>query len=171
MMSKFKLIVGLGNFGEKYQNNRHNLGFLILDNLIYPEKFEYNAKNNAYIFKKDGVIYAKPKSYMNTSGEEVAKLASFFQIKPEEILIIHDEIDLDFGKAKLQIGSSDAGHNGVKDVIRALGTKEFYRLRFGVGRSENNQVPIDSFVLTDFLPHELEEIKNFDLNQYLNSHL
>ena len=96
MMSKFKLIVGLGNFGEKYQNNRHNLGFLILDNLIYPEKFEYNAKNNAYIFKKDGVIYAKPKSYMNTSGEEVAKLASFFQIKTEEILIIHDEIDLDF---------------------------------------------------------------------------
>jgi len=171
MMNKFKLIVGLGNFGEKYQNNRHNLGFLILDSLIYPEKFEYNGKNNSYIFKKNGVIFAKPKSFMNTSGDEVLKLASFYQIKPEEILVIHDDIDLDFGKIKFQIGSSDAGHNGVKDIIRALGTRDFYRLRFGVGRPENNLVPVDSFVLSDFLPHEIEEINKFDLNQYLNSHL
>jgi len=171
MMNKFKLIVGLGNFGEKYSNNRHNLGFLILDKHIFPEKFEYNSKNNSYIFKKNGVIFSKPKSFMNTSGEEVAKLCSFFQIKPEEILVIHDDIDLDFGKIKIQIGSSDAGHNGVKDIIRALGTKDFYRLRFGVGRPSNHQTPVDSFVLSDFLPHEKEEIEKFDLNQYLNSHL
>lgn len=171
MMSKFKLVVGLGNFGEKYSNNRHNLGFLVLDRYIFPEKFEYSSKSNSYIFKKNGVIFAKPKSFMNTSGEEVAKLCSFFQIKPEEILVIHDDIDLDFGKIKIQIGSSDAGHNGVKDIIRALGTKDFYRLRFGVGRPANNQIPIDSFVLLDFLPQEKEEIDKFDLNQYLNSHL
>ncbi|NBO17287.1 MAG: aminoacyl-tRNA hydrolase [Proteobacteria bacterium] len=170
-MNKFKLIVGLGNFGEKYQYNRHNLGFLILDNIIYPEKFEYNGKNNSYIFKKNGIIFAKPKSFMNTSGDEVLKLASFFQIKPEEILVIHDDIDLEFGKIKFQVGSSDAGHNGVKDIIRALGTRDFYRLRFGVGRPENNLVPVDSFVLSDFLPHEIEVINKFDLNQYLNSHL
>jgi len=108
---------------------------------------------------------------MNTSGNQVLKLANFFQINPLEILIIHDEIDLEFGKIKLQIGSSDAGHNGVKDIIRALGTREFYRLRFGIGRPENTNIQVDSFVLSDFLPHEISEIKKFDLNQYLNSHL
>lgn len=170
-MNKLKLILGLGNYGDKYQNNRHNLGFLILDNFIYPEKFEYNSKNNSYVFKKEGIIFAKPKSFMNTSGDEVSKLSSYFHINPEEILIIHDDIDLEFGKIKLQVGSSDAGHNGVKDIIRALGTKNFYRLRFGVGRPSNPEVPVDSFVLSDFLPHEISEIKKFDLNQYLNSHL
>jgi PTH1 family peptidyl-tRNA hydrolase len=171
MMNKFKLIVGLGNFGEKYQRNRHNLGFIILDNYIYPEKYEYNSKNNSYIFKKDGIIFAKPKSYMNTSGEEVSKLCSYFQVSPSELLVIHDDLDIDFGKLKLQSGSSDAGHNGVKDIIRALGTKDFYRLRFGIGRPLNENMPIDSYVLSDFLPNEIEDIKKFDLNQYLNSHL
>lgn len=171
MMNKFRLIVGLGNYGEKYFNNRHNLGFLILDNFTYPDKFEYNAKCNSYLLKRDGVLIAKPRGYMNTSGNQVLKLANFFQINPLEILIIHDEIDLEFGKIKLQIGSSDAGHNGVKDIIRALGTREFYRLRFGIGRPENTNIQVDSFVLSDFLPHEISEIKKFDLNQYLNSHL
>ena len=108
---------------------------------------------------------------MNILGDEVAKLSSYHQIESNEILIIHDDIDLDFGKIKFQTGSSDAGHNGVKDIIRALGTKDFYRLRYGVGRPSNQEMPIDVFVLSDFLPHEILEIKKFDLNQYLNSHL
>ncbi len=171
MMNKFKLIVGLGNTGEKYQLNRHNLGFLILDNYIYPDKFEYSSKNNSYIFKKEGIIFAKPKTFMNTCGREVSKLASYYQIEPSEILVIHDELDLEFSQVKLQTGSSDAGHNGVKDLIRALGTKDFYRLRYGIGRPENTDIAVDSYVLSNFLPHELEEIKKFDLNHYLNSHL
>lgn len=170
-MSKFKLVVGLGNFGDKYKFNRHNLGFILLDNYLGVDNFEYSGKNNCYITKKNGIIFAKPKNFMNVQGKEVSKLASFFQINPEEILIIHDEIDLEFGKVRLQIGSTDAGHNGVKDIIKSLGTKDFYRLRFGVGRPQNQEFPIDAYVLSDFLPHEIEEIKNFDLAHYLNSHL
>lgn len=164
-------MLGLGNQGDKYQKNRHNLGFIIIDKYTFPEKFEFNAKTNSFLIKKNGIIFAKPKSFMNTCGEEVSKLCSFYQIEPSEILVIHDEIDLEFGKIKLQFGSSDAGHNGVKDIIRSLGTRDFYRLRFGVGRPLNTEVPIDKYVLTDFLPHELSEIEKFDLNQYLNSHL
>ena len=169
--SKFKLVVGLGNTGEKYSLNRHNLGFLVLDNFLKNEEFEYNGKNNAYILKKDGIIFAKPKSFMNVSGEVVGKLANFYQIEPSEILVIQDELDLDFGKIKVSFGSSDAGHNGIKDITRALGTKDFYRLRFGIGRPANEDMAIDAYVLTNFLPHEIYEIKNFDLSQYLNTHL
>lgn len=171
MMSKFKLIIGLGNTGEKYTNNRHNLGFLILDNPKQNLKFDLNSKNNSYVSKKEGVVFAKPATFMNISGLSVAKLMSFYKILPSEVLVIHDEIDLEFGKIKLVSGSGDAGHNGVKDIIRALGTKDFYRLRFGVGRPENHNIPIEDYVLSDFLDHELKEIENFDLTNYLNSHL
>ena len=108
---------------------------------------------------------------MNVSGEVVGKLANFYQIEPSEILVIQDELDLDFGKIKVSYGSSDAGHNGIKDITKALGTKDFYRLRFGIGRPANEDMAIDAYVLTNFLPHEISEIKNFDLSQYLNTHL
>lgn len=168
---KFKLIIGLGNTGEKYSFNRHNLGFLVVDNFLNGEKLLYSSKNNSFIIKKNGIIFAKPKTFMNICGEEVSKLTNFYQITPSEILIIQDELDLEFGKIKVSFGNSDAGHKGIKDIIRALGTKDFYRLRFGIGRPVDQNVSVESYVLANFLPTEIAEIQNFDLSQYLNPHL
>lgn len=168
MSSKFKLIVGLGNPGEKYQLNRHNIGFLILENYIFKSgKFEFNKKFDAEILKLGEIIFAKPQTFMNLSGKSVSEIARFYQIEPEEILIIQDELDLDFGKIKMSFDASDAGHNGIKSITDALGTKRYYRLRFGIGKP-TDYTPIEDFVLQDFTTLELSAIKNFNLDSYLN---
>lgn len=171
MMSKrFKLIVGLGNPGQEYSNNRHNVGFLILDNFSKANnlgEFSENKKFHGEILKKDETILLKPHTFMNLSGKSVLEVATFFKISPEEILVVQDELDLPFGKVKLSFDSSDAGHNGVKDISNKLGTKAFYRLRFGIGKPLDF-TPIEDFVLTDFLPEELLEVEKFKLGDYLN---
>jgi PTH1 family peptidyl-tRNA hydrolase len=166
--SKFKLIVGLGNPGSKYYFNRHNLGFLILDNNFKNSgSFEYIKKFESEILKIENIIYSKPKTFMNLSGRSVSRISSFYNILPQEILIIQDELDLEFGKIKLSFNSSDAGHNGIKSISESLGTREYYRLRFGIGRPID-YTPVEDYVLQDFSPFELATIKNFNLGSYLN---
>ena len=167
MMSKYKLVVGLGNYGNKYSLNRHNLGFLILDNYLKNTNFEFNSKFDGEVAKFEGVIYLKPHTFMNLSGKSVKEVIDFYKISPEEILVIQDELDLVFGKVKISSGSGDAGHNGIKDIISKIGTKDFSRLRYGIGRPEGFQ-PVDDFVLSDFTAEELSSIKNFRLSDYLN---
>lgn len=168
MNNKYKLIVGLGNPGEKYQLNRHNIGFLIVDKYTSNlGKFEFNKKFDAEILKVGEVIFAKPRTFMNLSGKSVSEICSFYQIAPEEILIIQDELDIEFGKIKLSFDSSDAGHNGIKSISDSLGTKKYYRLRFGIGKP-TDYTPIEDFVLQDFTTLELSTIKNFNLDSYLN---
>lgn len=168
MSNKYKLIVGLGNPGKKYELNRHNIGFLIIDNYTHNlGKFEYNKKFDAEILKVEEVIYAKPQTFMNLSGKSVSEICRFYQIEPEEILIIQDELDLDFGKIKVSFDSSDAGHNGIKSITDSLGTKKYFRLRFGVGKP-TDYTPIEDYVLQDFTTIELSTIKNFNLDSYLN---
>ena len=168
MNNKYKLIVGLGNTGEKYQLNRHNIGFLIVDKYTSNlGKFEFNKKFDAEILKVGEVIFAKPRTFMNLSGKSVSEICSFYQIAPEEILIIQDELDIEFGKIKLSFDSSDAGHNGIKSISDSLGTKKYYRLRFGIGKP-TDYTPIEDFVLQDFTTLELSTIKNFNLDSYLN---
>jgi PTH1 family peptidyl-tRNA hydrolase len=104
---------------------------------------------------------------MNLSGKSVSEICSFYKITPSEILVIQDELDLEFGKVKLSTGSGDAGHNGIKDIISKLGTKEFTRLRFGVGRPTGPQA-VEDYVLSDFSSSELEAISKFKLSDYLN---
>jgi len=168
MSNKYKLIVGLGNPGKKYELNRHNIGFLIIDSYTSSlGKFEYNKKFDAEILKVEEVIYAKPQTFMNLSGKSVSEICRFYQIEPEEILIIQDELDLDFGKIKVSFDSSDAGHNGIKSITDSLGTKKYFRLRFGVGKP-TDYTPIEDYVLQDFTTIELSTIKNFNLDSYLN---
>lgn len=170
MNSKFKLIVGLGNPSSKYLKNRHNAGFLILDSYVEHSgfgQFEKTPKFYGEILKKDSLVFLKPQTFMNNSGKSVVEVMNFFKISPEEVLVIHDELDLPFGEVKLVFDRGGAGHNGVLDIITRLGTQGFYRLRFGVGRPKD-LTPIETFVLSDFTESELGLLSKFKLGDYLN---
>jgi peptidyl-tRNA hydrolase, PTH1 family len=132
-----KLIVGLGNPGEKYQNTRHNFGQRVIDSLVGEDI---------------SVRLYKPRSFMNLSGPEVAEQIRFHKLNPNDLLVIHDELDLPFGETKLQFGRSSAGHHGVDSVIGELGTNAFWRLRLGVG--PRSDIPGDKFVLEKFTREE-----------------
>jgi PTH1 family peptidyl-tRNA hydrolase len=164
-----KLVIGLGNPGEKYQKNRHNTGFIILDELKeawgFPD-FEFSKKFNANTsegnFEGDKIILAKPQTFMNNSGEAVQKIMNFYKLSPEDILVIHDDLDINFGELKISNDSGPAGHNGVQDIINKIGTQNFKRIRIGIEGEEKRKtriIPGDVFVLKDFSEEELEKIK------------
>lgn len=155
-----KLIVGLGNPGKKYEKTRHNLGFMAVDFLreaAGAPKFKLNKKCLAEVSKTDEIIFAKPQTFMNNSGEAVAKLLSFFKLTPANLIVIHDDLDLDFGKIKAGAGHGAAGHNGVQSIIGALSTKDFNRHRVGVGRPAPN-IPSEDYVLQNFSPDESKQL-------------
>jgi PTH1 family peptidyl-tRNA hydrolase len=135
-----KLIVGLGNPGRQYEKNRHNAGFLFLDRLCekYSANWATESRFSGIIATcfvgANKVILLKPQAFMNRSGLSVGTVARYFKIKAEEILVVHDELDLDAGVVKLKEGGGHAGHNGLRDIIEKLGEKNFYRLRVGIGR-------------------------------------
>jgi len=168
MSNKYRLIVGLGNPGEKYKNNRHNIGFKVLDSYLKNKvEFTLNSKFHASIVKIGDIVFAKPQTFMNMAGKSVLAISEFYQIKPEEILIIQDELDLEFGRVKISFDSSDAGHNGIKDITKSLGTKKYYRLRIGIGKPLD-YTPVESYVLQDFTILEQKELEKFNLDSYLN---
>ena len=133
------LIVGLGNPGDEYRNTRHNVGFDFLDRLASAcgARFSHQAKffgETARISTPAGDVWLlKPSTYMNLSGQAVQPLAAYYKITPEEILVVHDELDLVPGTMRLKFGGGAAGHNGLKDITQRLGTPEFWRLRVGIG--------------------------------------
>lgn len=148
-----KLLVGLGNPGPTYAFTRHNVGFMCLDELAERAgaKFALNARMRAHLTRlsipaapgRDSVklLLAKPTTFMNESGISVAALASFHKIEPADVVVIHDELDLDPGRLRLKFGGGDNGHNGLKSVRRHLHTGDFYRVRIGVGRPPGRQDP------------------------------
>lgn len=147
-----KLVVALGNPGREYEFTRHNIGWLVLDetkpakNSIWKDKF----KGSYCDFNLEGEkrYFLKPLTYMNLSGESARALMDFFKIGPEEILVVHDELDLDFGKVAFKNGGGLAGHNGLKSLAAQLGTQAFKRLRIGIGRPERGSV--SDWVLSGF---------------------
>jgi PTH1 family peptidyl-tRNA hydrolase len=148
------LIVGLGNPGPRYAGTRHNAGFMVAD--LLAERL--GAKFKAHKGRCDliegrlagaPVILAKPKSYMNVSGGPVVSIARFFKVPVERIIVVHDELDLPFGSLRLKRGGGDGGHNGLKSITRSTGSKDYLRVRFGIGRPPGRQDPAD-FVLKDF---------------------
>lgn len=149
-----KLIVGLGNPGAKYKNNRHNVGFMIVDIFAIEMglSWRYNRDWMCHFSKTGDYVLLKPSTYMNASGESVAAVASYFGVGAEEVLAIHDELDLEFGKIRLSFDGSSAGHLGVESVNRGLGTHDFVRLRVGIGKPEREDP--SSYVLKDFLEEE-----------------
>ena len=135
-----RLIVGLGNPGLQYQRTRHNAGFLFLDRLVLVNlganwQVDRQFCSELSEINVSGRILAiKPSTFMNKSGQAVAKIASFYKIKPEEILVVHDELELAVGQVKMKFGGGHAGHNGLRDIIAQIGSADFYRLRIGIGR-------------------------------------
>lgn len=153
-----KLIVGLGNPGEKYEDTRHNLGFVVLDALLQAltpvEKtaWKENRKFNSEIAKIGNLILAKPQTFMNASGRAVFKIADFYKIKPGDIWVIHDDIDLIPGGIRIVKGRGSAGHRGVASIIKELGTTDFVRFRLGIGHPGfgSSEKEIERYVLNSF---------------------
>lgn len=142
-MQPLRLVCGLGNPGDKYAQTRHNAGFWFLDKLCraLPVVLSSNTRFKSLLgeFNSGGKVVRvlAPQTYMNNSGEALAPLAKFYQIAPENILVVHDEIDLPPGVIRLKTGGGHGGHNGLRSIIRHLGSPDFHRLRIGVGRPEN----------------------------------
>lgn len=151
-----RLIVGLGNPGPEYEQTRHNAGFWLVDNLAHSlpgTRLQRDSRYNAMLAKTSingqDVWLLEPLTFMNRSGQAVGALARFFKIAADEVLVVHDELDLMPGIARLKKGGSAGGHNGLKDITAALGTQDYWRLRLGIGhpRSLNLQQQVADFVL------------------------
>jgi len=163
------LIVGLGNPGEKYVKTRHNVGFMVLDKFarkILPLKetlWEFNKKFNSLLVVKPDLILVQPQTFMNASGEAVAKLANYYKIDHDKIIVVHDDVDLPLGKIKIRIGGASAGHHGVESIINKLGTDDFARVRLGTGRPRAGIIKgskdVEAFVLEKFREGETGEVK------------
>ena len=152
------LLVGLGNPGRKYTSTRHNIGFIFLDYLAGTRGIQFNSsKWQAYVAKDvlygRQVLFVKPDTYMNNSGVAVGMLASYFHVMPEKIIVVHDDLDLPLGRIKVVTRRGAGGHNGIRSIITHLGSKDFLRVKVGVGRP---QVPIDisQYVLSTFSDEE-----------------
>jgi len=154
-----KLIIGLGNPGIKYKNTRHNLGYMVIDSFAKSSglSWRYNPDWLCYFAKTEEFVVAKPSTFMNKSGEAAREVANFFKIDAKDILAVHDDLDLDFGKIRISHDSQSAGHKGVDSVIVGLGTFEFSRLRIGVGRPQGKIDP-EKYVLEDFTQGEQEKL-------------
>jgi len=152
-----KLIVGLGNPGKGYQKTRHNIGFMVLDKLA--NNYKLQKKFNAEITKKNNVIYAKPFTYMNESGIAIKKICRYYKIKPQDVLIIHDDKDLPCGKIRIRKDGSAGGHNGIKSIIEYLSTDKFNRLRIGINNPNIKIRNTANYVLNNFSLSEQKKIK------------
>lgn len=175
-----KLIVGLGNPGEKYQSTRHNLGFMVVEHFLKDFSTEKNTQwENSGKFKSDiaeidwqpkagslqKVILVKPKTFMNNSGLAVSLISRFYKIAANDIWVIHDDLDLPLGSMKIRLGGGAAGHHGVESIMESLGTEKFWRFRMGIGTSRHHdemakhKVKGDDIVLKSFGKGESGEIR------------
>ena len=157
------LIVGLGNIGREYESTRHNLGFLLLDQIIEDYGFIAQGKKfkGEYFtgqIAEQKIIALKPYTFMNLSGESILEAARFFKIPNENILVLHDDVDLEPCKIKVKIGGGHGGHNGLRSIDGIIG-KNYARLRFGVGRPENRSYDTADYVLGKFSKSELTEVE------------
>jgi peptidyl-tRNA hydrolase, PTH1 family len=162
-MAEPMLVVGLGNPGPNYATTRHNIGFMVVDVLAdrLGEKFKVHKRSGAEVatgrLGGKAVILAKPRVYMNESGRQVGPLAKFYSVAPEDVVIVHDELDIDFGRIRLKFGGGVAGHNGLRSVGSALGTNDFHRVRVGIGRPPGQKSGA-AFVLESFNSRERPEL-------------
>lgn len=176
-----KLIVGLGNPGNRYRTTRHNVGFMAIDSLAdylqTCEPWRENKKCNGQIIRcsKNELLLLKPQTFMNESGKTVQSALNFFKIQPSDLCVLHDDLDLPFGTYKIQHGRGSAGHNGVESIFTHINSRDFTRVRIGIANNEPREVGAD-FVLSPFtkdekkqLPEILKKISN-DLLKYLDSH-
>lgn len=155
-----KLIVGIGNPGHEYALTRHNVGFIILDNYASASVWKTNKEYSLTMLNVHGeqVILLKPLTYVNLSGYAVSKVAHYYKVPPKDILVIHDDLDLQEKKYRLKTNSSSGGHNGIKSIIEQLGSKEFSHLKVGIGNDKKNDTK--SYVLAKLSKEEIEFLKS-----------
>lgn len=155
-------IIGLGNPGDKYKGSRHNAGFDLLDIFVKNNSlkdFTFSKNINAEISENQNIIIVKPHSFMNLSGIVVKKTIKKFGIKPENIIVIHDDIDIEIGKIKISKNRGSAGHKGIDSIIKEIGSKDFIRIRIGI-LPNKKPTKIDDFVLKGFSPEEKKLLNN-----------
>ena len=156
------LVVGLGNPGPSYAGNRHNAGFLVLDELAGRVGGRFKShRSGADVLEGrlagQRVVLVRPRSYMNVSGGPVTGAVRFFKVTPESLVVVHDELDVPFGTVRLKRGGGEGGHNGLRSISKSLGDKDYYRVRFGIGRPPGRMDQAD-FVLRDFSGTERREL-------------
>lgn len=159
-----KLVIGLGNPGEEYKNNRHNIGFIMLDKIANSLSVDFDNSKKKSLYargKKDDIQYIllKPQTFMNLSGESALYISKFFNVLIENIFVIYDDMDLPFGTFKIKKGGSSGGHNGIKSLIAQLQSDNFFRIRIGIGRP-NFGKKVNDYVLSSFSKSEREIIDN-----------
>ena len=159
-----KLIVGLGNPGKKYQNSKHNIGFISLDSYAETKKvkFKKSVRFNSEYAKLDNAILLKPKTFMNLSGLAVRKVCDYYKIQPGDVMIIFDDLNLPFAKIRLRYNGSAGGHNGIKSIITNLYTDSFKRLRVGIGDNGNKEMK--DYVLSDFNKSEMKMLIDLQID-------
>lgn len=177
-----RIVAGLGNPGDKFANTRHNVGWLALDYFLGDVKWTENKKFNALIHEDGGVVFIKPLTFMNNSGQSIRSILDYYKLIPKNfglinkkncdlndvLTVIHDDLDIDFGKQKIATDSSSGGHNGIKSIIAHLKTQKFKRLRIGIKNEFlRTKIPSDKFVLQNFSSEEKLQLqtifKNIDL--------
>lgn len=172
-----KLIVGLGNPGDKYSKTRHNIGFLVLDQLLedkqrldktfWEEDKKYKALIKSITIKDQDVLLMKPQTFMNNSGLSINAFASYYKIPSTDIFVIHDDLDLPLGKVRIRMGGAAGGHRGVESIIQHLSTDLFLRIRLGIGRPQRHEgsqrdkstLAVDDYVLAPFTPQEKSKVR------------
>lgn len=160
------LVVGLGNPGKEYARNRHNVGFMVADLLAERLGAKLSRHRRVMAEVAEGrlgpgepkLVLVKPLTYMNLSGGPVAGLAQFYKIPHDQVVAVHDELDIPYGQLRVKCGGGEGGHNGLRSISKSLGTKEYVRVRFGIGRPPGRQDPAD-YVLSDFSTSERKELE------------
>jgi PTH1 family peptidyl-tRNA hydrolase len=161
------LVAGLGNPGREYERNRHNVGFMVAELLAgrTGSRFGRHRRAQAEVAEgrlgvgidAPGLVLVKPQTYMNLSGGPVVGLANFYKVPPAQIIAVYDELDLPYGTLRVKIGGGEGGHNGARSISQSLASKDYHRVRFGIGRPPGRQDPAD-YVLSDFTPTERKEL-------------
>jgi PTH1 family peptidyl-tRNA hydrolase len=171
-----KLIAGLGNPGKKYEDTRHNVGFMIVEKLVKnatpgnkQSQWSTEEKFKAEVCKLEDVIVVKPQTFMNLSGESISAIAAYYKVEPQDVWVVHDDIDLPLGKIRIRKGGASGGHRGVDSTIENLGTPDFIRFRMGIGRGKmeirgnsDENLPrqeVEKFVVSPFTEHEAGDVK------------
>jgi PTH1 family peptidyl-tRNA hydrolase len=179
-LSKTILVVGLGNPGKEYDLTRHNIGFACIDHFVdkteqmgdWMAKKDLKCQMSTGQIDNNRVVAIKPATFMNLSGEAVQATANFYKVQPSDIVVIHDELDIDFGQIRLRIGGSAAGHNGIKSVTKHIG-EDYGRIRIGIGPKKPARMATDDFVLQKFSPEEQQQLPNLlqEVNAILSEYL
>lgn len=160
---QMKLIVGLGNIGKEYEKTRHNAGFCVMDEIAKELGCELSQKKFKALYttvkvKQESILLMKPQTYMNLSGEAVREAMKFYQIDPKDLLVIYDDMDLPVGKIRIRENGSAGGQNGMKNIIKMIGTQDFARIRVGIGKDA--RIPVVDYVLGKFRKDEIADFES-----------